>query len=301
MAKKPNFFIVGAPRCGTTALCEYLKGHPEIYFSDLKEPHFFSKDLNRYPSIKEIDEYLELFKNSTDEKILGEASVWYLYSSLAAEEIYNFNRDSKILIMIRDPIDLIYSLHSFQYFNRREKIKSFEKAYFLQEKRKKGLSIPKNIDEPLFLQYSYIGKYSIHIEKFLNIFPQDQIRIVHFSNFIKDTKKVYLEILKYLDVKTFIPAEFKKINSNPIEKSYFINNMLHYIPRNFLLKIKTIKHFFGIDNPTILSYIARKNTKYTNRPPLDKDFYEHLRKEFFSDQQKLSQILLDRKHLLIKT
>ena len=106
--KNPNLFIVGAPKCGTTFLYHYLKKHPDIYFPDFKEPHFFGGDLNRRNGAYNLslNEYKNLFK--TDKKVVGEASTLYLFSKKSAEEIYNFNPQCKIIIMLRDLAEAIY-------------------------------------------------------------------------------------------------------------------------------------------------------------------------------------------------
>ena len=109
---KPNLFIVGAPKCGTTFLYHYLKQHPEIYFPDFKEPHFFGSDLIRKNGAYDLslNNYKSLF--NSDKKIIGEASTFYIFSKNAAKEIYDFNPDAKIIIMLRNLVDLAYSLHS---------------------------------------------------------------------------------------------------------------------------------------------------------------------------------------------
>ena len=66
MATRPNFFIVGAPKCGTTALYEYLRPHPNVFMSPVKEPHFFATDLGEYPFVRTWEEYTALFQESTD-------------------------------------------------------------------------------------------------------------------------------------------------------------------------------------------------------------------------------------------
>src|SRR5258706_10449866 len=106
----PDFFIVGAPKCGTTAMNDYLGQHPDIYMAP-KELHYFGADLKIKDKISE-SAYLQYFKNAGNKKILGEASVWYLFSGTAAKEIKNFSPDAKILIMLRNPVEVVYSLHS---------------------------------------------------------------------------------------------------------------------------------------------------------------------------------------------
>ena len=91
---KPNLFIVGAPKCGTTFMYDYLRQHPEIFMSSQKEPHFFGKDLTRHGTLYALrfNEYMSLFENANAEKIVGEASTFYLYSRSAPYEIHEHNR-----------------------------------------------------------------------------------------------------------------------------------------------------------------------------------------------------------------
>src|SRR5690349_21884975 len=88
---KPNFFIVGAPKCGTTALYEYLRPHPNVFLPRVKEPHFFATDLGTYPAVKTRAAYDRLFADSLAEHTrVGEASVYYLRSSAALANIREF-------------------------------------------------------------------------------------------------------------------------------------------------------------------------------------------------------------------
>src|SRR3972149_11450918 len=110
--KIPNFFIVGAPKCGTTAMYTYLKQHPEVFMSDLKELHFFGTDhhrINYTPYTKE--QYLSFFDGAGDKRRIGEASTSYLYSERAAVEIKEFNPFARIIIMLRNPVDVMYAYH----------------------------------------------------------------------------------------------------------------------------------------------------------------------------------------------
>src|SRR3954462_962523 len=98
----PNLFIVGAPKCGTTAWVEYLRTHPDIFFPDSKEDCFFALDLPRFRFIHSETEYSKLFAGSGDTKIVGEASAMYLFSEAAADAIRRYNPSSKILIFLRE-------------------------------------------------------------------------------------------------------------------------------------------------------------------------------------------------------
>ena len=110
--KKPGFFIVGAPKCGTTSFYHYLRQHPQIFMPDNKEPHYFGSDLKKRSDefIKTEEEYLSLFKDADSSQMAGEASTFYLYSKAAQKEIKGFNPHAKIIIMLRNPIDFLHSL-----------------------------------------------------------------------------------------------------------------------------------------------------------------------------------------------
>src|SRR5882672_1680365 len=110
--RKPDCFIVGAPRCGTTAMYTYLGQHPEIFMSARKEPHFFGTDLSSPALVRDEQQYLSLFAKAQNEKRAGEASVFYLYSQRAAREIHAFCPSARIIIMLRNPVEMMYSLHS---------------------------------------------------------------------------------------------------------------------------------------------------------------------------------------------
>src|SRR5262249_53369576 len=125
---KPNFFIVGAPRCATTSMYTYLKQHPQIHLSLLKEPLFFATDLTIQPlAVTDEASYLGLFADAGDARRIGEGSVFYLLSKRAAEEIKRFSPRAKIIIMLRNPIDMMHSLHALYLRTGNEDL-DFEEA-----------------------------------------------------------------------------------------------------------------------------------------------------------------------------
>ncbi len=170
MGVKPNFFIVGAPKCGTTALYEYLRPHPNIFMPELKEPHFFAKDLGTYPRIKTLEDYTGLFAGSTPEHLrVGEASVYYLRSSVAIANIHGFNPDARIIAMFRNPVDMVYSLHSQLLYWSEEIEPDFETAWRLQERRSQGLQLPPHSRGSFLLQYAQVGRFGTQTDRLLSV------------------------------------------------------------------------------------------------------------------------------------
>jgi hypothetical protein len=119
--EKPNLFIAGAAKSGTTSLCKYLSQHPEIFLCYPKEPRYFSSKYKNFPhngpgdyvadnfTIKEESKYIDLFKSIKHEKIIGEASLDYLYFSNSAYDIKKYSPNAKVIIILRNPIDRAFS------------------------------------------------------------------------------------------------------------------------------------------------------------------------------------------------
>ena len=136
--KKPNFFIIGAPKCGTTSLAAWLAEHPNIYMSPIKEPHFFCSDFN-VVIIPNEAEYYRLFKKAGDQHMaVGEASTSYLYSQVAVPRIERELPGAKYIVMVRNPVEMAYSLHEEFVFLGAEHIHDFEMAWRLSPKRRAG-------------------------------------------------------------------------------------------------------------------------------------------------------------------
>ena len=108
----PNFFVVGAPKAGTTMIYERLKRHPEVFMSEVKEPHFFSDKRERDGAAPlSLTEYLALFDGAAGEHAVGEASPSYLHSPDAPRRIAEFAPDAQIVVSLRHPVDRAYSHH----------------------------------------------------------------------------------------------------------------------------------------------------------------------------------------------
>jgi len=294
MNNKPNFFIIGAPKCGTTALSEYLREHENIVISDPKEPHFFATDMPKMRTTDDEMTYLSYFKNITDETVsIGEASVWYLYSKEAIKNIFAYNKDAKIIAMLRNPVEMVPSMHSQHLYSADEDIKDFQDAWELNNEREKGNCIPKYARAPQNLYYAKIALYSEQLERVYEYFPQSQVKVILFDDFKNDTKKVYDDVLSFLNVPNDQRMEFPIINENTVSKSYFIKNLIVHQPK-FIVFIKNyIKKILGKDQLNIASFFNGLNTNKTKRRPLEDNTKKEIHDTYRSDIDKLS-ILINR-------
>ena len=185
-AEHPGFsrrfaFIVGAPRTGTTALARFLRKHPSVCFSKVKEPHFFSQwDLTKVPDheLREAvgKEYLERYFPScgADKSMLMEGSVTYLYAPEQMTPILKIWPEAKFIIGLRDPMDMIPSLHQRLLVLGDEIEEDLEKAWDLIEDRKHGRKIPKSCVEPRWLRYDEVGRLGSYVERFIEVVGRER-------------------------------------------------------------------------------------------------------------------------------
>jgi len=289
--KRPNFFIVGAPKCGTTALSEYLRRHPYIFFCPHKEVSYFCEDFPGIRTVASEKQYLQYFKRANDKHIaVGEGSVRYLYSSIAIQRIFEFNPKSKIIIMLRNPVDLVYACHSQALYSLEEYEPDFKKAWALQESRAKGNNITKRCPDPdAALQYRKIGMLGQHVERVLNIFPKEQVRIYFLEDFSRDTKEIYEDVLTFLGIPSDGRKYFHRINENKKHRNKTVAIMTNLHPL-FWRKIRRwINSTLGKEI-RLLNCIRKLNTVKQKRPPLDPTFRRLLIAEFWDDIEKLGHI-----------
>ena len=157
----PNFYIVGAPKCGTTAIATYLGEHPCIFMSNPKEPFYLCSDfsgLRQYTRVRTISEYNALFSGRRKEHIVvGEGSTEYLRSAVAIPAILDYNPSAKFLVLLRNPVELVHAFHQTQVFTMSEDISSFEDAWRMQNLRSERRNIPLTCIYPCLLKYREVG------------------------------------------------------------------------------------------------------------------------------------------------
>lgn len=209
---KPDFFIVGAPKSASTSMVHYLAQHPEV-FIPLREPRFFGRDITHDGPRITYEEYIALFEGVTDEKRIGEKSVWYLYSTTAAAEIHAFNPDARILVQLRNPADMLYSLHG-QFVGRsgREDIPDFEEALAAEPERRLGRRIPASVASAEHLLYSDIPRYYTQLQRYLRLFPRERVHVVLYDDLQRDPGEVYRKVLGFLDVDDRFMPDFRVYN-----------------------------------------------------------------------------------------
>jgi hypothetical protein len=293
LAARPNFFIVGAPKCGTTALYEYLRPHPNIFMPKVKEPHFFATDLGGYPEVSTLEDYTALFAESTAEHLrVGEASVYYLRSSEAIPNIHRFNPAAKLIAMFRNPVDMVNSLHSQLLYWSEENVSDFERAWRLQERRRQGLDLPPGIRTPLLVQYGQVGRFGSQAQRLLSIFPAAQVKLILYDDFAASPQKVYDEVIAFLDLPHDNRTEFPRVNENKRARVAWLRDSYRKPPRPLLHAFRKLKQAVGSEGlTTVKKRIVALNTVEERRPPLSPALRAELVEEFREEVALLSRIM----------
>lgn len=237
---KPDFFIVGAPKCGTTSLYYYLSQHKNIFLAP-KELYFFGNDFTYLNGKSSLNHYQSFFKDAQQGQLIGEASVWYLFSKKAAAEIKAYNSNSKIIIMLRQPTDMIYSLHQHQLFNGNENITDFETALKAQDERAEGEKIPQQLGCPIEgLQYLQVGKYYEQVERYFNVFGKKNVHIVWFDDFKNELQTEYEKICAFLGILPLKSIDLSIQNKRQKARSKGFTKLLKHRSATAIKLIKTI-------------------------------------------------------------
>jgi len=195
----PNLFIVGFPRSGTTSIHNYLNKHKEIKMSDIKEIGFFCDDFKestyvseRWPCPKNIEEYLSFFEEGP-ERYIGESTPFYIFSKVAARNIYSFNSESKLLISIREPLDFLISLYQWNRMKSKSKRETFSEFINRDVKMKSD-------EEGNYESVLERTNYANYLKSYLNAFPKENIKIILYDNLKQNTEKEYEDILSFLEL-----------------------------------------------------------------------------------------------------
>jgi len=224
LKKIPNLFICGAPKAGTTTMHALLSQHPQIYLTKDKEPHYFCSDFHaeavkfhggkkKIFHYKSENEYLNLFEDTGQTQYSGEASVTYFFSKLAAKNIYDFNKRSKIIIILRKPIEMAYSWYNYLYARGLEDLESFQEALDKEDFRKRTPRlIHKNALYPSSVYYSDLMKIDQHVKRFLDLFPRENIYFLLFDDIKKDAEKSYGKVLEFLNLQNDTEIEVELLN-----------------------------------------------------------------------------------------
>ncbi len=293
----PDFLTIGAGKSGTTSLNNYLEQHPDIYFSKRKETNFFSYELMSKKDFKEkeeleyynrsitnLDEYLELFVNIPENKIKGESSNTYLYNNLAAKRIKHYIPKVKLIAIIRQPAERLYSryLHLLRE-KRGNEVISFNE---ILNNKSKWWNRADLIQE---------GFYYKHLVKFYKLFPHENIKVIVYDDFRENTVDMMSQAYNFLNVDSgFKPNTALKLNQSGIIKNGLIDNVIggNSMILKKLKKISPLMYQKIKNNLKIHRLLNNMRNKNMQKPKPDSQLMRYLTHEVYKNDIESLQDLL---------
>jgi hypothetical protein len=290
----PNFLLIGAAKAGTTSLYHYLKQHPQVYLSPVKEPKFFAlegqdlafggpggREIMRRSAVIDLAAYQRLFAGVSKERAVGEASTLYLYSAEAPKRIKHYLPDAKLVAILRNPVERAYSNYLYMVRKGEEPLRDFREALRAEEKRVYDNWMPT-------WHYQRRGLYFAQLKRYYDLFDAAQIKVYLYEDLSTDAAGLLKDMFQFLDVdETFLPKMSTKYNISGIPK----NKALH----NFLLKPHLIK---SVLRPLLsVSWRKRLSTGLRNRNLVRPTLPEEVRKqllEIYRDDILRLEVLLAR-------
>lgn len=289
MGREPDTFIVGAPKAGTTSLYVYLNQHPQVFMSGHKEPHYFAKDMQVGYRVESLTDYLALFARATNEVRIGEASVSYLQSEAATEAIRRFSSDPRIVIMLRNPVDLVVSLHAQLLGSAAEDQVDLGVALSLQEERRQGRRVPLTCKYASYLQYERTATFSDDVARYLRVFGSERVKIVIFDDFVRDTTAEGASICSFLGVDPQLGGKLRQHNSRDarVVPNLRLVRLMHRAPfiRRAIRRVAPAQAIGWLKRGIAL------RTQRQPRPTPSVEVVERLKRTFDADVRQLSEIL----------
>jgi hypothetical protein len=295
----PDFFVVGAPRCGTSALSRYLKKHRQICFSKPKEPHYFT----RVPAIitaRDVQrDYLDRFfpHYHTGHKSLGEGSVSYLYCRETIELILRFNPQARLIVNVRNPLEMLRSYHGRLLYVLEEEVTDFAKAWELQAARARGERIPKFTREPRLLQYKQVAMLGEHVDRLLRQAGRDRTLVVVLDDLVSETERVYCQVLQFLGLESDGRKEFPQKRASRGYRFRLLQRLLCNPPEQAKglitayersrIREKNRKSWLRRMRKRLLAW----NTVKIHNSPLDEAITAELRETYGEDVARLGDLL----------
>ncbi|MDX1540464.1 MAG: sulfotransferase [Geminicoccaceae bacterium] len=229
----PNFFIIGAPKSGTTSLLAYLMQHPDVFVPGIWEMNFLSDDLHwrTIPPCCSMDDYLRRFEPGAGKQRIGEKSVFYLYSRRAAGRIRTINRDARLICILRDPVEVAWSFYKYNLANLEEDLVPFERALEAEADRRRGRRLPARLNFVENLLYREVPRYAEQLERLYRVFPEDQVLVLRFDDLRADEDGVFQTVLDFLDLKPFALERYRAHNQSDGLATIGVRRFLSRHPR----------------------------------------------------------------------
>lgn len=284
----PDFFIVGAPKCATTALAEWLRAHPAVFMPAAKEPHYYNTDMGNC-QLRSPAEYAGLFAEAdTERQTVGEASVWYLYSREAIPAILAANPLARLIVGLRNPVTMAPSLHDQLVWNGQEDEADFGAAWGLQERRAAGYAVPSRCPDARMLLYREVCALGSQLARVYEHASAEQVLPVLMDDLRDDPAREYARVLDFLGLEHDGRTDFPVVNPAATHRS----RLLHRVVRS-LWAAGRLRRRLGLPRlgTGITQAVARRNTRARPPVPPRPEMLAELRESFAPEVRRLEALL----------
>jgi hypothetical protein len=276
-----QFLVIGAAKSGTTWLQAVLKEHPQVFLPERKELHYFNEkfmeapELPNYNAQKPLDWYLEHFENAKQGQVIGEICPAYLWDEKAPQRIHEFNPDLKLLVILREPIERLFS--EYLYFYQRGTLEKKPLAEALKSR-------------PDFLERSLYFK---QISRFTALFPAKNFQIYFYDDIQADNQDLLRQVERYIGVDDFIPKNIDvRTNITGVPANRWFNVLLYkarmFLRRQNLTFILDFLRWIGI--AYALEQLRSKAKPYDQKPAIEEQTRKELAEFFREDLEKLEKM-----------
>ena len=296
----PDFYLVGHPKSGTTALYEMLRRHPQIFMSELKEPRFFAADLRaRFQAHgvgahpQTIEQYAALFADAAPGQLAGDASPSYLRSRVAAAEIARVRPDARIVAVLREPASFLRSMHLEMVQNRVEHETDLRRALDAEElppAEPAGSRLP----APPELRYTDRVRYVEQLRRFHDAFPREQVLVLIYDDFRADNEGTLRHVQRFLGVDDTLPLELVEANRSVRVRSLRMDDAVNSVQAGRGVVARTVRAAGALVPERARSSVlaaVRNRLVYAEPEPPDEELMRELRRRFASEVRALSEYL----------
>ncbi len=292
----PDFIIIGAGKAGTTSLYHYLDQHQDIFMSKVKEPNFFAlegehldhqkedpKQLNHYPwAVTDLQQYCDLFKDASPTQSKGEASTMYLYSKKAAEGIQNRCPEAKLMVVLRQPAERLYS--RYLHLARENRTPTDDFADVLKK------------DNIYWERQDLVpsGFYADHLSYYFNRFDRNQIMVIFHEELLNNPHKVMEQVNDFLNLSPYNYDYNKKFNKSGYIKNKKLDKLFgqNSVVKSSLKKAAPAVFRFIKKQRIVKKFVGDLRDNNLHRPKLDKSLKMQITNDIYrEDIDKLEQLL----------
>lgn len=258
--------------------------------TELKEPHHFGRDLirvNRPPPNR--DRYLSRFEGAAGFPVRGEASTSYLQSSSAPHEIKELSPEARIIILLRNPVDVMYALHGEQLLSGFEQLHDFGEALQAEARRRRGEDRPNRAGVLNLLFYREVVDYPRHVARYFDVFGRSSVLVLFFEEFFADPAARFPDVLDFLEVEEDRSPDFEIVNPSKRVRFKWLQDLIAS-PPSYIAKIGDVlipNRLHGKTSHALL----RWNTRVQKRPPLPSQLRRTLRQEQSDRIDRLGNLL----------